>query len=180
MIVVIEGVDGTGKSCISKLLAKALGAVLYSTPPERYLAERDDIDARAGASEHYRFYLQAVRDASVEIGKLKEAGRSVVVDRYWLTTAVYHRAMGVSVGLSDFEGILLPDATVYLSAASDVQRTRLIGRTPTAGDIRMWDLQEELRRNYEELLVVVERVIRVDTTYISKEEVVKRICAGLD
>jgi nicotinamide riboside kinase len=66
MFIVLEGPDATGKSTACRKLGEKFGGVMYSTPPKKYLAERNNVDANASAEEHYRFYRDGVYDASKE------------------------------------------------------------------------------------------------------------------
>ncbi|WP_373372037.1 hypothetical protein [Nannocystis radixulma] len=57
------------------------------------------------------------------------AGRSVVVDRYWLSTVVYHRVMGSPCLLDEVASVLpTPDFTVFLHAPLDVRASRVRAR----------------------------------------------------
>lgn len=97
MFIDLGGVDGAGKTTIARLLSKETGAVCYATPPKKLAGYRNKIDAEASPLEHYKFYLEGVRIASKEIWEMLAEGQNVICDRYWLTTYVYHKVMGVAV-----------------------------------------------------------------------------------
>lgn len=179
MIVVIEGVDGTGKSTVCRLLATRLNAGYYATPPEEYRNMRTLVDKEASAEAHYRFFLQGVCLASNELRDLQQRGMRVVVDRYWMTTVAYHRAMGIDATLKDFGVILLPDFTVYLEVTPQVQQERLQRRGLTSGDLRTLQIQNRVREEYALLLEGCSNVLRIDTTKPTPEEVVDLILAAL-
>ena len=165
-----------GKSETGKALAKSLGAPWYPTPPAAYLTKRHEIDAHASDDDHYQFYREGVVVASVELEILRTIHPALIVDRYWLTTVVYHRVMGVSASLSDFPSILQPDLTVYLTASPDVQMMRLARRGMSAGDIRMLTRQDAIRAEYEKQLSSFSgKVLRIDTGEKTVEEVVAQI-----
>lgn len=149
MFIVIEGIDCSGKTTVSKLLAKQSESVLYKTPPKNIAAERDVVDAMASPIDHYRFYLDGIYTASKEIWEILASGKNVICDRYWLTTYVYHVVMGVSVNVEDFSAIARPDLTVLLLVSSDVQTKRFLDRGMSIGDRRMINHQLALAREYK-------------------------------
>lgn len=149
MFIVIEGIDCSGKSTVSKILAEQREAILYRTPPKNIIAQRDEIDANATPIEHYRFYLDGIRTASKEIWEVLASGKEVVCDRYWLSTYIYHTVIGVSVNTDDFAGIIQPDLTVLLLVSNDVQAKRFLERGMSIGDRRMSNRQLELAKEFK-------------------------------
>jgi thymidylate kinase len=144
MFLVLEGGDGTGKSTLREVLVQKLGAIPYSTPPAKYLVDRHRVDELASPEEHYRFYRDGIYDASAEIEELLHNGKTVVCDRYWLTTYTYHRIMGVRVSADDFKSVVAPDLTVILALSHSMQVERMTQRGLSAGDHRMIDKQREI------------------------------------
>lgn len=181
MFIVLEGIDCCGKSTTARLLAKQLDAVLYKTPPDNIIKRRDEIDANASALEHYLFYLDGIKTASTAIWDLLSSGENVVCDRYWLTTYVYHKIMGVSVNINDFSNITLPDLTVLLLVSSDIQARRFLDRGMSIGDKRMANYQVDLAREYKHMLVKedIPQLI-INTDHNCPAEVVERIQIYLD
>lgn len=180
MIVAVEGIDCAGKGEVCPRLATALNAILYKTPPEHLRAEQDRINATATNAEHYSYFTRVVQTASDELTVLA-AIRNVVVDRYWMTTVVYHRVMGISAELADMGNILMPDFTVYLTVSPEVQAKRMNGRGMSPGDKRMDGRQHLIRSAYDSLIVGQSQsnVIRVDTSEITPEQIVALILSGI-
>ena len=96
--VVVEGLDGTGKSTLARNLSEALGGELMSTPGPigrrfraELLAEIRDEAARA------LFYAATVRNAGAIARHRVAMGHWVVMDRYWLSTVAYAKARGASL-----------------------------------------------------------------------------------
>lgn len=179
MILAVEGTDCAGKGAICSLLVDALGALLYKTPPERMRAEQDMVNATASVIDHYDYFVRVVRRASEEIAAAVAQERNVVVDRYWMTTVVYHRAMGFPAKLEDIGEIVMPDRTVYLTVSPEVQDRRMAHRGMSPGDIRMMDKQHLIRAEYEEVIAGRSDVLRIDTSDTTPEEVVARILGEL-
>jgi thymidylate kinase len=178
VIIAVEGVDCSGKGKTCKALTAALGAVLYKTPPENMKEEQERINATTSDIEHYRYFIGVVQRASEDILAMPHR-RNVVIDRYWMTTVVYHRAMGIPATLEEMGTIMLPDFTVYLGVSPEVQAVRMTGRGMSEGDKRMQHRQQLLREIYDEVLATQPGVIRVDTSNLPTEKVVAMILSSL-
>lgn len=93
--VILEGLDGTGRSTVSSLVAQEIGATHVATPMEPYASRRPKFKTETwNPLESFQFYLESVKDAS---GKIKEfcVARPVVCDRYIASTYAYHTGMGL-------------------------------------------------------------------------------------
>jgi dTMP kinase len=179
MFIVLEGVDGSGKSTLAARIAESLPATLYSTPPECYRGVREKVDRDASAEVHYAFYLDAVHEASREISLMLKDGENVVCDRYWATTYIYHKAMGLNISLEDFRGIVQPDFTVLLSVNSDVQIVRLLQRGMSAGDRRMLEKQPVLLDLYVDFLKRQKNFLHIDTSFLSQDRILKVVMSAI-
>lgn len=131
MFIVIEGLDGSGKSTVAKCLADKLNATLLSTPEDDFKNIRKQLDLifKKDLQARQLFYMATVRNISERVKELKKFGSSIVVDRYWLSTQVYHCWMskGLHYGLSEVENELMkPNLTVFLDLTLE-ERTKRIG-----------------------------------------------------
>ncbi len=170
MLIAFEGIDGAGKSEITKKLAERLNATLHKTPPENKRSEQDHINRTATDEEHYKYFVGACIDASEEIRRLLKSS-VVVLDRYWMTTVVYHRVMGIPARFEDFKDIVMPDVTVYLTVTSEIQEKRFRIRGMSPGDKRMDGRQNLIRSEYEAILKIESApIIRLDTSPYSSDE----------
>jgi dTMP kinase len=123
--IVVEGLDGTGKSTLAAHLAERLGATLLRTPATELSTVRPVVDAAFAQSPvaAQLFYGATVVLASDRARTLLAQGTPVVIDRYWLSTVVYAACRDAHIDLSPVEPVLLrPDLTVFVDADEDVRR----------------------------------------------------------
>jgi thymidylate kinase len=182
--VVVEGNDATGKSTLVSLLAERLDAVALSTPPAALKPVRATVDAAYDGDGLARqlFYASTVAWVSGEARRLLAAGRSVVVDRYWLSTRVYDAFRPGVVDLSALEPRLLPaDVTVLLETAEEERRRRLFVRGASPADRRGLAHSGEINEGFRRALAspLAGAALVVDTTRTGPTECARRVCDWL-
>lgn len=133
IFVVFEGLDGSGKSDISKIIAEKIKAEWMSTP----LPELSD--CRKSADELYKncglaaqlFYAATCVHASDRVTEYLRAEKSVVMDRYVLSTLAYDKSVRES-GLPDslwidrvFGKIEIPRVVIYLDVPPKIRKQRM-------------------------------------------------------
>ena len=139
-IVVVEGLDGVGKTTLSTSLARALGARWLTTPGVhlRDPEVRRRFEAAFAASPLGRAvaYGATCIDAGAEARDIAARGRPVVIDRYWLSTRVYADP-AIQAALDPLEPFVVPPTlTLFVTAPEAVRRSRLSGRGAlTAADL---------------------------------------------
>lgn len=137
IFVVLEGLDGAGKTTCAIELARAIGAVYMTTPSPAVRDLRQSIlDSFEGSQQATQlFYLSTVFAASKQVRKALNAGKSVVLDRYFLSTQVYAQFRGSPLELDFLATDLVPaDVTIYLDTPLSVRKARLINRSCSAAD----------------------------------------------
>lgn len=143
LFVAIEGLDGTGKSTLTRGLAADLGGEPWSTPGERIQPVRGQVLAALGLDPLARalFYAATVASQGRRAREAARSGRVVVMDRYWLSTMAYARARGVDADLSGIRaGLPAPDLTLFLTLAEPERERRLRARGAcTAADLETLD-----------------------------------------
>lgn len=136
-MIVVEGLDGVGKTVLSRRLADALGAVWLTTPPAELRPLRGPFDRflsdRPAASQ--LFYAAMVLAVGQEADALRARGRDVVIDRYWATTRAYGLVRGSPLDLVEVEALIpAADLTVLVDLAEPTRRDRLRAREVSALD----------------------------------------------
>uniref|UniRef100_A0A0A9WWY0 UMP-CMP kinase 2, mitochondrial n=1 Tax=Lygus hesperus TaxID=30085 RepID=A0A0A9WWY0_LYGHE len=133
-LVVFEGLDGSGKSLLTKLTAKKLGGVKSSTPPESVKHLRPYFDG-TGVDRVLRraFYSLGNYLAARDLQRLLESS-PVVMDRFWHSTAAYAIAElkdSCEIPENTFawpSDLLQPDLVVFLTVSEDVRLERMSRR----------------------------------------------------
>lgn len=136
-VIVVEGLDATGKTTVTQAVADALQAALLKSPPacvsqwRQAFDEEPDVIRRA-------FYSLGNYIAASEIAQAS-ARSPVVVDRYWHSTAAYAIATEVSGAVQHLppahhpvyqwpKDLLRPDLVVLLTLSPEERMRRIRGR----------------------------------------------------
>jgi dTMP kinase len=130
-IIVVEGLDGVGKTTLSKALAASLGASWLTTPGAPIREVRAAFDAGLADSPVARAvgYGATVLAAGARAQRIAASGRPVVIDRFWLSTRVY-AVPEADAALAALEPYVPPPTlTLFAWAPEEVRRARLGGRT---------------------------------------------------
>ena len=176
--IVIEGIDGSGKTTVSKYICNIIDAQFYKTPSFPFSDIRKLIDENVNLKSRFFFYLSSVIHASHEIRELLKT-RTVVCDRYILSTLCYHRA--ADPFLKSFNEtkveILEPDLTFYLDANCNVRMKRITKRENVDfKDLFNSDLHvEEFQDKVESEFRKYKNLIWVNTNILSAEDVADQL-----
>jgi thymidylate kinase len=140
---------------------------------------RKQVDTSSNPQKHYDFYRDAVTEASLEIGAMLSSGKTVVCDRYWLSTLVYHRAGKMVLDGSDFSDLVRPDLTVLLLVGPEEQVRRYSERGVEGGN-NVDGFQAEINNLYWTALAESKLpFIVVNTDYYSMEQITNIVVAAL-
>lgn len=148
-LLVIEGIDGTGKSTTARALADALRAegedVVHSREPtdgpfgrkirELARAGRDDVTPEREAELFENDRREHVGEV---IAPALAAGRTIVLDRYYFSTAAYQGARGLdpqSVLTRNEEFAPRPDLLVLIRLDPELCLERIAKSRPGGADL---------------------------------------------
>jgi len=188
MFIVIEGLDGVGKSTITKALATAMNAVVLTTPGDKFKGIRDELEVIYHDNHQARqlFYMSTVVSISEQVRDLTSNGKTVIVDRYWLSTQVYHhwKSDNQHFELADVEkSLLVPDVTLYLELPLWQRQKRLADRKGNTVEDNLTlseTVDTELSNLYTQYsnTSITGRWLRVDVD-MAVDDIVKNICNEL-
>ena len=172
--VVVEGIDGVGKTTCAKAVAKKIGGIYYKTPSKKFEKERVEFDLSKNYSSRFLFYLKVVNHASSEISKLI-LKKPVVCDRYIYSTIAYHRALGVKIpsNLIEKSLILVPNLTIYLWADQKTCSQRITERGVYSNSDKELEkdknLQEKIHKEFETFSLTLINTSNLTITEVSNK-----------
>ena len=174
--IVLEGIDGCGKSTVAKAVAESYGdrAVLTREPTDSWIGRA----VREGDSEEVSPYLDALlfmadrANHTLEIAEHLRGGRVVVCDRYYHSTVAYQTAYLRRKSLGDNFGWLLeantrisihPDVTLLLTLDVEEALSR-IGDRGELSRFERADFLREVQDNYLRLAEEDRTVVQIDAS----------------
>lgn len=152
-VIVVEGLDGTGKTLVTRTLAEKLSGVAMSTPPPQFAAIREIFRGQEEAVAR-AFYSAANYIAAAGILEASQSS-AVVVDRWWCSTCAMALANGCSYDSLPPRGdavyrwpadLPAPDAGFLLCVDEAVRVARIRRRAPEDAEERRLSSQSEMRR----------------------------------
>lgn len=189
-LIVLEGIDGCGKSTVARAVAERLGdrAVLTREPTDSWIGRAAKEGDMSGVSPYTDALLFMADRAqhTLEMAGMVRAGRLVVCDRYYHSTVAYQTASLRRKGLGDNFAWLLdsntrislkPDITFLLVLPPERMPERISDRGERSRFERL-DFLEEVARNYERLAECDPGIVRLDATR-PLEEVVERVLGAV-
>lgn len=164
LLIIFEGIDGTGKSTQLQLLADYLTSAGYSTLTTREPTNgtfgqqiRQLYINRDGVSKEQELQL-FIEDRKEHVTKLIEPslqeGKIVLCDRYYLSTAAYQGAVGFDplkiLKMNDFAPT--PDIAFLFQLSPDLSIERITsGRGDTLNDFEQKESLEKVRTIFNSL-----------------------------
>lgn len=128
-LVVIEGIDGSGKETQIKLLKEELGCTVFKYPTRSYQMLNDYLEKKISIDPKslLLLFLADIAQEQEEIKKALNNNKLVVLDRYVFSTIAYEcNGIDYEHGKKIIEsvGYLKPDAVILLDIDARVSQER--------------------------------------------------------
>ena len=179
--VVVEGIDGCGKSTVAKTVVDRLGdrAVLTREPTDSWIgrAVRDGEDGDVSPYLDALLFMADRAQHTLEIADMVKKGKLVVSDRYYHSTVAYQTAYLRRRSLGDQFDWLLdantrislhPDVTLVLTIDPEVALERVRSRGGRSR-FEQLDFLKEVGDNYQRLAELDRTILQVDADRPSDE-----------
>jgi dTMP kinase len=184
-VVVVEGLDGTGKSTLVQSLASAYGLVSMTTPGQELRERfRGPFDEHFGVCPKARAlaYAATVFREGGRANELAAQGAGVVIDRYWASSLAY--AGPLARPLLDALSPLVPpaDCVLYVELDETTRQERLRARGMTPDDEASLERHAELRARFDADLhgPYARAVARVSVDALSPSMVLMKATLAID
>jgi thymidylate kinase len=172
-VIVLEALDGVGKSTVAKIVARKLNARLYRPSSSVNLAAEQAITLPYGSNERSEALRQTLTLMSKEIESLARTN-TIIIDRFYASWASAEAGVGnfriATLSMQDWpRDLIKPDLSIHLRVDEE-ERLRRIG-------IRDFQNQRELKlgNNHAYRFRVLRGLTRltdidVDNTFRTPEE----------
>lgn len=157
IFVVLEGIDGSGKTTQAKLLYEALrrdgyDAVLLSEPTNGKYGRliRDKlVSGEYTAEELYNLFVLDRKENAKKIRFYLEKGDVVIMDRYYISTIAYQGSQGIPIKkiIEDHRGLPQPNLVVIL----DIEPKKALKRITSGDTFENVSFLEKVRSIYLEI-----------------------------
>ncbi len=162
LFIVFEGIDGSGKTTISKMLQDMLDKSGYKTlwlrePSDsiwgKKIRELANLKDAIPIEEELNYFIEDRRiDLKNNIVPALKDGKIVILDRYYYSNGCYQGARGLDVNKiieKNLEFALTPDVTFIIDLPVDIALDRIKNnREETAILFEKKDYLEKVRNNY--------------------------------
>lgn len=181
-VIALEGVSGSGKSTVARLLAERLAGAVIHTIPAEFGCAQGFINSDNRPLTQLLFYLSGACSAADEIAQ-RQRSVPVIADRHLGSVIANHAAVN-GIDVLDVRRVSLeivgeyiapPTVTVYLTTPPD----EIVRRIATKSDItrsdtdvaRKRDLLEAISDNYRRLASMDPTAVMVDTDQAAPHEI---------
>lgn len=136
--IVVEGIDGAGKTTICDFISEMYGYHKMKSPEGVFEQMSSSVNTNyVSVSERFAFYSGSNINSSIKISSLLLQNKKVVIDRYYYSTIVYHEVSSPGISSlvpSVFSSLVKPDLILYLKSDLDIIINRLSSRKKTRND----------------------------------------------
>jgi dTMP kinase len=182
--IVIEGLDGSGKSTVVELLHQIIsGSQIFKTLPKEYVPIRPYVYQSNNQYAKLHYYISGNFFVSAKVEEAIFLGKTVICDRYYYSTIADHSELFddsklYSNACEIFNKMMQPDFAFFLDVDEDVRVQRIRQRlNPSESDIASLspDVKERKLLDYKKF-----DFIHIDTSQITPFKTAETIKDYLD
>jgi len=175
MFIVIEGLDGVGKTTIGKSLSRRLHAKLVKTPPESMHLFHKFFQKRSPSNLSFLFYFFSVMIVSLKI-RLNIKKNSFICVRYLNSTLAYHYSFNYDLQIRKFSFLIKkPDLQIFLILNENERKKRLKFRNKQSNIDLLTTISGVRKKILYKYYKNIHGVTIIDTTNKSVQEIVNII-----
>jgi len=181
LFIVFEGLDGSGKTTLAKMLAADLNGLYIASPPPFLETDgiRSIMDEKVSLETRFLYYLLANSCVSDEIKKARKS-KIVICDRYLHSTLSIHKLLGVNINIDvDSLGLEKPDISFFISVSDEKVRRRRIKERKKKTKYDTIKEDKDFRKQYINYFQQRKEFIFIDTTNENKKESLEKIKAEI-
>lgn len=187
-LILIEGLDATGKSTLVTNLSGVIDAVVIRNPPDILDERISKNDLRiffdeVGGARRREFYRSA-NFISSEMARIAMNQSWVIMDRYWPSTAAFATMDTFEKGWEPLgvypKGFLKPDMMFLLTVSEDERKARLSKRNVPETDEESRLFINHQQRDLIQLGYRAFNPIEIDTSNLSELEVLRIVLQGIE
>jgi len=139
MIIVIEGIDGSGKSTIAKEISSLLNGIYLRYPTQKYRILREYLGGKVSLEPRALFhtFLADILDDQKSLTSNNPTNKPIIIDRYVFSTIAYEINGGY--GYEDRKKIIelskpmVPDKVIFLDVSPKICLERISHRILVKG-----------------------------------------------
>ncbi len=185
MFIVLEGIDGTGKTTVAEILAKYFSYTSFELTQPLFRPFMDTVLGEVDPNVFHMLNMANLKHTSNLIDAEIALGSNVVCARYTPTTIGYHNVMAVRKGVSKLFSpsaedyfVTKPDIIFHLTATEEVRQKRMNGRGRITSSDNMMDNHEIRKAILAEFNNM--DMIELDTSYINPMEVAEKLLTYIE
>ncbi|MES0491160.1 MAG: dTMP kinase [Leptospirales bacterium] len=165
---VVEGIDGSGKSTIAKKIFDELkgAAALFCEPTENsphrtriraiLAGDEGEVDDEKNSVLRRLFLEDRVWNIKNNLEPAIQRSKKVILDRYFFSTAAYQgkdetEARGIAAEYLTLPEILMPDVVLYIDIAEETALDRLNARAGHTEVFEKLEFLKKVHKNYNSL-----------------------------
>lgn len=134
MLIVLEGLTGSGKTTVANHLVSHYGFSVPELRPEPFRPVLQYVEDQPGHLEvRHALYLAAALQSAIQVEELCKSGADVVADSWVYRTMATHSALGSRLEIKLPDWLPVPDLTIILTVDENRRQERIRQRGRASG-----------------------------------------------